>query len=146
MINRTIAVALLAGLTSPVFAGAFASPTLDTLKGMEGGTSANAGFDGSASRAAMVDPVTGTPIGAMSASAAASPSKQSYAAEVRTPETTAPKKSFLKKISSKAGLIAVVGGAGIGFVFGGPIGAMIGAFVGFGIGFLISKVLHKKKH
>ena len=148
MINRTIAVALLAALTSPVLAGAFASPTFDAAKGMDLGKSADVTFDGNASRTSLVDPVTGTPIAGMSAaSSASSPSKQSFAAEPPTPEKAAPKKSgFLKKISSKAGLLLVVGGAGAGFVLGGPIGAMIGALVGFGIGFLISKVLHKKKH
>ena len=146
MINRTIAVALLAGLTSPVLAGAFASPTFDAVKGMEAGKSADMTYDGNASRTSVVDPVTGAPVTGIAAASASAPARQALTAEPPTPQQTAPKKSFLKKIASKAGILLVVGGAGVGFVFGGPIGAMIGAFVGFGIGFLLSKLLHKKKN
>ncbi|MFI5347898.1 MAG: hypothetical protein ACHQ2Z_00010 [Elusimicrobiota bacterium] len=150
MINRTITLALLAVMTSPIFAGAFSSPALDSANGLANGKSYDMTFDGNASKAAAVDPVTGAAITGMSASAPASasaaPTKQSAAAEPPTPPQTPVKKSFLKKIASKAGIALVLGGAGVGFVLGGPIGALIGALAGVAIGFLVSKVLHKKKH
>jgi hypothetical protein len=151
MINRTIAVALLAGLASPVLAGAFPSPALEQVTGMSNGSkSANNTYDGSLTQTPVQAQTAGSISNAAPAEAPAvtTPSRQALAADVPAPPKAAAKGSFIKNLINKRSLMMGAGGAvvggGVGFLLGGPLGAAIGAIGGFLIGLVLSKVLHKK--
>lgn len=152
MIQRTIAVALLAGLASPVLANTPATgPAYDQAASLAAGHSADAVYDGSAARtpvAAQVDgalttgglaverpPQTVPPSAMRPALTDAAVPEPSHAASGK----------FFSKTSLLYGAGGAAAGAGIGWLFGGLLGAAIGAVAGFAIGFLLSKVL-KHKH
>jgi hypothetical protein len=160
MINRTIAVALLAGLASPVLAGAFLGPAYDQANGINTVKSADSTFDGSTPRTAVQAPVAGAqPAGVpavtapLAATVTAAP--PALSTEALAAEKSQTKGSFVKNLEAKAkgifnkrslelGAGGAMAGAGLGFLFGGPLGAVVGALVGFGIGLVLSKMLHKK--
>ncbi|HXT00454.1 MAG TPA: hypothetical protein VN915_07245 [Elusimicrobiota bacterium] len=152
MIHRTIAVALLAGLASPVLANTTPTgPAYDQAAGLAAGRSADAVYDGGAART----PVQVQVDGALQTGGLAverppetvPPSARpalTDATAVPEPSHAAGGGKFFSKTSLLYGAGGAAAGAGIGWLFGGLLGAAIGAAAGFLIGFALSKLL--KKH
>ena len=148
MIHRTIAAALLAGLSSQALAGQFAGPAYDQAAGMAAGKSADAAYDGRPAQTAVRAQVAGAlTTGGLSVEASpAATNPALMASAVPQPLQAAKKGNFFTKPGVLFGG-GVAAGAGLGWYLGhlgglgGPLGAVIGALAGFAIGFLLSKVL-----
>jgi hypothetical protein len=149
MIHRTIAVALLAGLASPVLANPAPAtgPAYDQAAGLAAGRSADAVYDGGAARTPVQAQVAGalqTGGLAVERPSEAAPSTMRPAltdAAVPEPSHAAGGGKFFNKTTLLYGAGGAATGAGIGWLLGGLLGAAIGAAAGFAIGFLLSKVL-----
>lgn len=149
MLHRTIAVALLAGLASPVLAAPQPTgPAYDQAAGLAAGRSADAVYDGGAART----PVQVQVAGALQTGGLAverppetvPPSMRPALtdnAAVPEPSRSAGNGKFFSKTSLLYGAGGAAAGAGVGWLFGGLIGAAIGAVAGFVIAFALSKLL-----
>lgn len=154
MIHRTIAVALLAGLASPVLANPAPAtgPAYDQAAGLAAGRSAEAVYDGGAARTPVQVQVDGalTP-GGLAVEAprppqTVPPTSRPATLDQELPPPPTPDDGggkFFSKTSLLYGAGGAAAGAGIGWLFGGLLGAAIGAAAGFAIGFVLSKLLKR---
>lgn len=160
MVNRTAFAALLLALAAPAWANNAALQDARTLAGGNALATYDGGCSGG-SCGAQAPVCEGASCRINRASAGALQNgglvvaaqgngpRAAMSAEVPAPNLgedekgSKDKPGFFRKIFSGKGLMYGLGGAGIGWLVGGPIGAVIGGLLGAVGGFFLSKMLAK---